>query len=98
MSFDRWMDKEDVEYYSRLKGVWNNATCSSMDEHRNYNVKWSKSGRERQISFIIYMWNLKNFTNELIYKTEIDSQTQKTNLWLPKGKGGEDADKIGVSY
>ena len=28
---------------------------------------------------------LKNDTNELIYKT--DSQTQKTNLWLPKGKG-----------
>ena len=28
------------------------------------------------------MWNLKN-----IYKTVKDSQTQKTNLWLPKGKG-----------
>ena len=24
---------------------------------------------------------------ELIYKTEIDPQTQKTNSWLPKGKG-----------
>ena len=23
-----------------------------------------------------------------INKIEIDSQTQKTNLWLPKGKGG----------
>ena len=31
----------------------------------------------------------KNDTNELIYKTEIDSQTQKRNLWLPKGKGEE---------
>ena len=30
----------------------------------------------------------KNETNILIYKTEIDLQTQKTNLWLPKGKGG----------
>ena len=28
----------------------------------------------------------KNDTNELIYKTETDSQTQKTNLWVPKGK------------
>ena len=28
-------------------------------------------------------------TNELIYKKETDAQTQKTNLWLPKGKGGE---------
>ena len=29
---------------------------------------------------------LKNDINELIYKTETDSQTQKTNLQLPKGK------------
>ena len=34
------------------------------------------------------MWNLKYDTNELIYKTETVSQTKKTNLWLPKGKGG----------
>ena len=34
------------------------------------------------------MWNLKkNDTNELIYKIERDSQTQKTNLRLPKGNG-----------
>ena len=36
---------------------------------------------------------LKYDTNELIYKTEIDSQTQKTILWLPKGRG---RDKLGV--
>ena len=35
-----------------------------------------------------YMRNQKSDTNELIYKTETDSQNQKTNLWLPKGKGG----------
>ena len=32
------------------------------------------------------MWDLKYDTNELIYKAETDSQIQKTNLWLPKGK------------
>ena len=45
---------------------------------------------QRQIpNVIIYMWNLKKKidTNELIYKTGADSQTLKTNLWLPKGKG-----------
>ena len=38
-----------------------------------------------------YMQNLKeNDTNELVYKTEADSQTWRTNLWLPGGrKGGE---------
>ena len=30
------------------------------------------------------MWNLKtNDTNELIYKTETDSQPQRRNLWFP---------------
>ena len=30
------------------------------------------------------MWNLKrNYTKELAYKTERDSQTQRTNLCLP---------------
>ena len=37
----------------------------------------------------------KNDTNELIYKTETDSQTLKTNLRLPKGKSGR-RDKLEV--
>ena len=36
---------------------------------------------------IIYMWNLKYGTNEPIYKTETDSQTWRTDLWLPGGRG-----------
>ena len=34
------------------------------------------------------MWNLEKGTNEPIYKTEIESQMLKTNLRLPRGKGG----------
>ena len=33
------------------------------------------SQTERQVYEIIYMWNLKNDTNELIYKTERDLHT-----------------------
>ena len=41
---------------------------------------------QRQISYdITYMWNRKY--DNLIYKTERDSQALKTNLWLPEGKG-----------
>ena len=39
------------------------------------------------------MWNpkrKKKVKNELIFRTEIDSQTLKTNLWLPKGTGGDE--------
>ena len=35
------------------------------------------------------MWNLKYGTNEPLYETETDSQTQRTDLWLPRGRGEE---------
>ena len=35
------------------------------------------------------------FECEPIFKTETDSQTQKTNLWLPNGKG-EEKDTLGA--
>ena len=45
----------------------------------------SKSYRAGEISYDMpYIWNLKgNDTNGLTYKTARDSQTQKTNSWLP---------------
>ena len=55
----------------------------------------SKSDRGRQIPHdITYTWKLKYDANELIYKIEIDSQTQKTNLQLPKRK--REGNKLGV--
>ena len=37
---------------------------------------------------ITYMWNLKHDTNEPIYEIGTDSQTQRTDLWLPWGREG----------
>ena len=47
-----------------------------------------ESDREREISYEIpYMLNLeRNDTNELNYKTEIDSQASRMSLWLPGRK------------
>ena len=43
------------------------------------------------------MWNIKYDTKELIYKTETDSQTQRTDLWLPKRKvGGGINEEFGI--
>ena len=39
---------------------------------------------------IWYTWNIRNDTNEPIYKMETESQTQKTILWLSKGRGGKE--------
>ena len=41
-------------------------------------------GRKRTYDFAV----IRNDINELIYQTETDSQTLKTNVWLPKGKRG----------
>ena len=57
-----------------------------MDATRDSHTKRSKSDRERQIPYYItYMGDLKHDTNELIYET--DSQTERTDLWLPRGRG-----------
>ena len=49
-----------------------------------------ESDRERQVTDDdTYMWDLKYDTNRLTYKIETDSQTQKTNLRLPKGKASK---------
>ena len=47
----------------------------------------SKSEKDKYYMISLIFGILKTDTNEFIYKTEIDSQTQKTHLWLPKGKG-----------
>ena len=55
-----------------------------------------KSERERQIPYdTTYMRNLKCGTDAAIYRTETDSQTWRTDLWLPRGRGKE-WDGLGV--
>ena len=46
------------------------------------------SQKEKEIPYdITYMWNLKYDTNQYIYETKIDSQSQRTDLWLTRGRG-----------
>ena len=52
---------------------WNIAICSNTDGPRDIILS---AVSQRQISYDInYIWNLKNNTNEFIYKTETDSWT-----------------------
>ena len=63
-----------IEYYSAIKkneimsfaATWMGLEIVTLSE---------VSQTEKDIYDITYMWNLKNDTNELIYKTETDSQT-----------------------
>ena len=61
------MDKEDVVHiYNGIlvshKKEWNWVICrdvDGMDRPRVYHTEWSKSEREKQVSYInAYMWNL----------------------------------------
>ena len=60
-----------MEYYSAIKNQ--NSVCNNMCGPADYILR---EVREKQISYAItYMRSQKNDTNEVIYKTEIDSQT-----------------------
>ena len=103
MSINRWMDKEDVVWIHnrillRHKKTINPATYNNMDGPGDYHTKWSKSERERQITYdIIYMWDLK-----IKYKwTYLWNRNRLTDignkLMVTKGEGGKDKLGVGIS-
>ena len=60
------MDKEDVVYIHNgillsHKNEWNNAICSNMDVARDYHIKWSKSARQGQIIYHLYVESKKQW-------------------------------------
>ena len=62
----------------------------NVEGPRDYHIKWSKSGRGRQILYdITYMCNLKYDTNELIYIMEIDWHRDQTYCYQKGKLGGE---------
>ena len=59
-----------------------------MDGPRNDHAKQSQSDRETPTSYAVtYMWNLKKGYNDLLCRTDTDSQTLK-NLWFSKETSG----------
>ena len=90
MLINRGMNQDVVHIYNGILAIrkeQNDAICSDMDGPRDYHTKWSKSDRERQLSYdVTYTWNqiFKNDTNELIYK-----QISKSNSSYQQGNIGE---------
>ena len=64
-STDEWIKKiwyiYTMDYYSAIK-KWNLAICNDVDRTRGYYTTWNKSIRQRQLSYLTHMWNLKNKT------------------------------------
>ena len=92
------MDKEDTVYIhnqivlSHIK-EWNCIICSNVDGPRDYYSKWSKLGREKQMSYdITYMWNLKKKWYKQTYLQNRNRLTNTENRIVvaegQRGKGG----------
>ena len=84
------MYKEDVVIYSGIllnhKKEWYIGIFSNMDELRDYYTKWNIC--QKHIRCHSYVESKKKDTNELIYKTEINSDTEN-KLMITKGENGE---------
>ena len=76
-----------IAFYSAIKkdeiplfaAAWKNLEVIILSE-----VNQTKKDKYHMISLICGI--LKNNTAELTYETEMDSQIQKTTIWLPKGR------------
>ena len=56
-----------------------------------------KSEKEKQIAYINVIHRIqKNGIDDLICKTEIETQMQRANIWTPRGKVGWD--ELGMTY
>ena len=84
--------KNSIFHYSTMK---KNKIMPFAETWMDLEVIILSEVRERQISYdIIYMWNLKYDTNELIYKTERDRHREQT-CGCHRG-GGWGRDGLGV--
>ena len=98
MYIHRWMDKEIVvRIYSGIllshKKEWIWVSSSEVDETRACYTEWSKSEKEKQISYInTHIWCLNKWTERVTGNTYIticktDSQWEFV-VWLRKLKQG----------
>ena len=75
------MDKEDVvRIYNGIllshKKEWKWVICRDVDGPRECHTEWSKSEREKQISYNnVHMWNLEKWYRWSYCETGIDTYT-----------------------
>ena len=63
---DEWIKKiwyiYTMGYYSGIKKEWNWVICRDLGGPRDFHTEWSKSEREKQMSYInTYRWNVEKW-------------------------------------
>ena len=86
MSTDRWMDKEGmINIYDGLllshKKEWNNVICSNMDGPRDYPTEWSKSDRQRKVSYAATWMDLEIILLSEVSQKEKGKYQDITYMW-----------------
>ena len=72
------------------KKEWNCAIYKDVDGPRDCHTEWSKSGREKQISYnIVYMWNLEKWY-QWVYLQSRNRETDVENGHMDMGEGRGD--------
>ena len=90
---NRQVDKDVVYIYNgilAIKKEWNNIICKNINGPKDYHTKWSKTRKAEKAKYymILLLCGIqKKDTNELTYRTETDSQTQKTNYGYQRREG-----------
>ena len=96
-STEHWIKKmwdTHIQYYSAIKKM---KYCHLQQCGWTWRLLCSvkfKLDRKRQILYDITTCNLKNHTNDSVYKTETDSQIKKINLFPKRRQWG--SDKLGI--
>ena len=99
-SINRGMDKEDVVHiYNGIllihKKEQNWVICRDVDGPRECHTEWSKSEREKQISYInAYMWNLEkwyrwSYMQSRNRDTDVENKCMYTNGERGDGRNWE---------
>ena len=86
-----------MEYYSAIKNEIIPFAATWMDREIIMLSEVSQTEKEKYHMTSLICTLKRNHTNELLYKTETDSQTLWMKLWLPGGKDGGIVREIGVN-
>ena len=64
--------------------------AAAADGPRNYHTKWTKSGRERQMSYITNMWNLKKLIQMNLFTNRNRFTDLENECMLTRGRSGRE--------
>ena len=78
------------------KKEWNIAICSNMDGPRDNHTRWSKSDREKEILYYLYVESKKIIQINLFMKQKQTHKHRKQTYGYQSGKARVGRDKLGV--